>query len=85
MKGTTIYTRLTWLLFCVGSFDSSLPGLTFSDQFLQISTRLPTDNVYGFGEHNHRRYRHDMNWKTWGMFSRDFAPNDVSKCVFCCI
>nr|XP_022286839.1 maltase-glucoamylase, intestinal-like [Crassostrea virginica] len=57
-------------------FDTSLPGLTFSDQFLQISTRLPTDNVYGFGEHNHRRYRHDMNWKTWGMFSRDYAPDD---------
>lgn len=57
-------------------FDSSLPGLTFSDQFLQISTRLPTDNMYGFGEHNHRRYRHDMNWKTWTIFTRDMAPVD---------
>ncbi|XP_062576597.1 sucrase-isomaltase, intestinal-like [Saccostrea cucullata] len=57
-------------------FDSSLPGMTISDQFLQISTRLPTDNLYGFGEHNHRRYRHDMNWMTWGIFTRDYAPND---------
>ena len=31
-------------------FDSSLGGLTFSDQFLQISTILPSSNFYGLGE-----------------------------------
>ncbi|XP_055955058.1 maltase-glucoamylase isoform X1 [Patella vulgata] len=51
-------------------FSTDLPGMTYSDQFLQITTRLPSDNLYGFGEHNHSRFRHDMNWKTWSIFPR---------------
>lgn len=85
MKGIMIYIWLIWLLFCVGSFDSSLLGLMFFDQFLQISICFFIDNVYGFGEYNYRCYCYDMNWKMWGMFLRDFVLNDVSKCVFCCI
>ncbi|XP_076803980.1 sucrase-isomaltase, intestinal-like [Clavelina lepadiformis] len=57
-------------------FDSSIGPLVFADQFLQISTGLPSLNFYGFGEHNHRRYRHTFNWKRWAMFSRDVAPVD---------
>ena len=45
-----------------------------SDQFLQISTKLPSKNVYGFGENLHKSFRHDLNFKTWPMFSRDQAP-----------
>ncbi|KAJ8044860.1 Maltase-glucoamylase, intestinal [Holothuria leucospilota] len=55
-------------------FDSRLPGFTFDDQFLQISTRLPSANIYGFGEHIHESFRHDLNWKTWGIFTRDTLP-----------
>ncbi|ESO98989.1 hypothetical protein LOTGIDRAFT_114212, partial [Lottia gigantea] len=58
-------------------FSTDVPGLTFTDQFLQITTRLPSSNLYGFGEHNHRRFQHDMNWKTWSMFARDAAPIDA--------
>ncbi|XP_064598977.1 sucrase-isomaltase, intestinal-like [Liolophura sinensis] len=54
-------------------FDTRLPGLVFADQFLQISTRLASDNVYGFGEHNHETLRHDMDWKRWIMFSKDIS------------
>ncbi|XP_052029484.1 maltase-glucoamylase [Apodemus sylvaticus] len=57
-------------------FDSSIGPLLFSDQFLQLSTHLPSANVYGLGEHVHQQYRHDMNWKTWSMFSRDTTPNE---------
>ncbi|XP_070566660.1 sucrase-isomaltase, intestinal-like isoform X2 [Ptychodera flava] len=57
-------------------FDTSVGGFTFSDQFLQISSKLPSNNVYGLGEHNHRQYRHDLNWKTWAIFTRDVAPVD---------
>jgi len=52
-------------------FDSSLGGLKISDQFLQIAARLPSTNVYGFGETKHTTFRHDMNWKSWSMFARD--------------
>eukprot|EP00073_Rattus_norvegicus_P035843 XP_008761089.1 PREDICTED: LOW QUALITY PROTEIN: maltase-glucoamylase, intestinal-like isoform X1 [Rattus norvegicus] len=57
-------------------FDSSIGPLLFSDQFLQLSTHLPSANVYGLGEHVHQQYRHDMNWKTWPMFARDTTPNE---------
>ena len=56
------------------SFDTTSQGLVFSDQYIQLTTLLASDNVYGFGEHNHRTYRHDMNWKKWAIFTRDVAP-----------
>ncbi|NWI58669.1 MGA protein, partial [Calyptomena viridis] len=55
-------------------WNSQLPTFTFSDMFIQISTRLPSQYVYGFGETEHRSFRHDMNWITWGMFTRDQPP-----------
>lgn len=55
--------------------DTSIGPLLFADQFLQLSIRLPSANVYGLGEHVHRQYRHDMNWKTWPIFARDTTPN----------
>ncbi|XP_015266282.1 PREDICTED: sucrase-isomaltase, intestinal [Gekko japonicus] len=55
-------------------WDSHVPGFTFSDMFIQISTRLPSQYVYGFGETEHTQYRRDMNWQTWGMFTHDQPP-----------
>ncbi|NXX98579.1 MGA protein, partial [Centropus bengalensis] len=55
-------------------WDSQLPTFTFSDMFIQISTRLPSQYLYGFGETEHTTFRRDMNWHTWGMFSRDQPP-----------
>ncbi|XP_072852258.2 sucrase-isomaltase, intestinal isoform X2 [Pogona vitticeps] len=55
-------------------WDSQLPGFTFSDMFIQISTRLPSQYVYGFGETEHQQYRHEMDWVTWPMFARDQSP-----------
>ncbi|NXW98889.1 MGA protein, partial [Larus smithsonianus] len=55
-------------------WDSQLPTFTFSDMFIQISTRLPSQYVYGFGETEHTMFRRDMNWHTWGMFTRDQPP-----------
>ncbi|XP_050821721.1 sucrase-isomaltase, intestinal [Gopherus flavomarginatus] len=55
-------------------WDSQVPGFTFSDMFIQISTRLPSQYVYGFGETEHTTFRRDMNWQTWGMFTKDQSP-----------
>lgn len=61
-------------------FDTAnLPGFTFSDQFLQISTRLPSSNLYGFGEQSHDSLRHDLNWQKWGFFTRDDGPRPGDK------
>ncbi|XP_033367482.1 maltase-glucoamylase, intestinal-like [Parus major] len=56
-------------------FDTTIGPLVFSEQFLQISTRIPSSNVYGLGEHLHRSFRHDLRWKTWPLFSRHAAPS----------
>lgn len=56
------------------SWDSQVPGFIFSDMFIQISTRLPSQYVYGFGETEHAHFRHEMDWHTWGMFARDQSP-----------
>ncbi|EPB70957.1 glycosyl hydrolase, family 31 [Ancylostoma ceylanicum] len=34
-------------------FDTSIGGLIFADKFLQIATLLPSDVMYGLGEHLH--------------------------------
>ncbi|KFQ23739.1 Maltase-glucoamylase, intestinal, partial [Mesitornis unicolor] len=55
-------------------WDSQLPTFTFSDMFIQISTRLASQYIYGFGETEHTMFRRNMSWHTWGMFTRDQAP-----------
>ncbi|CAD5115204.1 DgyrCDS4198 [Dimorphilus gyrociliatus] len=56
-------------------WDTSISNLIFSEQLLQIATRLPSKNVYGFGENLHMSLKHDLNFKTWPMFTRDQAPS----------
>ncbi|XP_023568521.1 maltase-glucoamylase, intestinal [Octodon degus] len=63
-------------------FDSSIGPLLFADQFLQLSIRLPSANVYGLGEHVHQQYRHDMNWRTWPIFTRDTTPNGAGTNLY---
>ncbi len=46
----------------------------YGQQFLQISTKLSTENIYGFGENNHEQFKHDLNFTSWGIFARDNAP-----------
>lgn len=59
-------------------WDSSIGGLIFEDQQIQIATNLPSKNLYGFGDNNHRQFRHDLNYKSWPVFGRDQNTFDVS-------
>ncbi|XP_078065159.1 sucrase-isomaltase, intestinal [Mustelus asterias] len=61
-------------------WNSQIPGFTFTDQFIQISTQLPSKFIYGFGETEHRHFKHDMNWNTWGMFAKDQPPGYKKNC-----
>ena len=65
-------------------FDTSVGALVMSDQFLQISAKLDTAQCYGFGEHEHKSFVLDFNWKKLGMFSRDQPPtvSFVFPCLF---
>lgn len=55
-------------------WDSPLVDLFFSNQYLQITTAVPSTSVYGFGEHEHVSFKHSMDFVTYGMYSRDQAP-----------
>jgi hypothetical protein len=57
-------------------------ALVFSKQYLQIGTKLLTENIYGFGENNHETFKHDLNFKSWGMFARDNAPGWGVSTIF---
>ncbi|KAL3074589.1 hypothetical protein niasHT_034926 [Heterodera trifolii] len=53
-------------------WDTSIGGLVFGDQFIQIATFLSSDRLYGLGENMHHELKHDFSlYKTWGAFSRD--------------
>uniref|UniRef100_M4AS73 Maltase n=1 Tax=Xiphophorus maculatus TaxID=8083 RepID=M4AS73_XIPMA len=61
-------------------WDSAVPGFTFSDLFIQVSTQLSSNFVYGFGETEHTTYKHDLNYHTWGMFAKDQPPGYKMNC-----
>ncbi|GBM87475.1 Maltase-glucoamylase, intestinal [Araneus ventricosus] len=55
-------------------WDTRIGGLVLSDKFLQISSYLPSKNIYGLGEHVYPSIQHDLEYKTWPMFARDRTP-----------
>lgn len=56
-------------------FDTSLGGLTFSNQFLQISVKTPSKNGYGIGENCQHSHRHNFStFQTFPLWARDQAP-----------
>ena len=71
------FSGYTVILCVFFSWDTTIGGLIFNEQFLQISTRLPSRNVYGFGETVHKNLRHNFNYQTWPMFARDEGPWEV--------
>jgi len=56
-------------------FDTNLPGLIFSEQFVQLPIRLPSTNLYGIGENEQHGFRHNFTtWKIWSLYARDQPP-----------
>lgn len=57
-------------------FDSmNFKNMIFSEQFLQISTILPSEKIYGLGEHRNR-FALPINWQTTTMFNHDGIPEE---------
>ncbi|VDK50708.1 unnamed protein product [Cylicostephanus goldi] len=51
-------------------------GLIFSDKFIQIATKLPSEAMFGWGENVHPTLKHNFNrYTTWAMFARDEPPS----------
>ncbi|CAN7939685.1 unnamed protein product, partial [Ixodes hexagonus] len=54
-------------------FQTNLSRLVFTDQFLQLSTLMPSNTVYGLGE-QWTHLRRSTNWTRHVFFNRDVAP-----------
>ncbi|VDK63441.1 unnamed protein product [Anisakis simplex] len=53
-------------------WDTSIGGLMFADQYIQIAAYLDSSNIYGLGESYDVRLRHILQgYQTWAMFARD--------------
>lgn len=55
-------------------------GFIFADQFLQISSLLPTSNIYGIGEHR-SRLKLNTNWQSFTLFNKDQPPTENVRCL----
>ncbi|XP_055348469.1 LOW QUALITY PROTEIN: maltase-glucoamylase-like [Paramacrobiotus metropolitanus] len=51
--------------------DTSLGGLVLQDQFLQFSTKLPSENLFGLGDNRLGSLNRSLDWYTWAIFNRD--------------
>ncbi|RWS19655.1 lysosomal alpha-glucosidase-like protein, partial [Leptotrombidium deliense] len=54
-------------------FATDLRRLIFSDQFIQLESKLPSKYLYGLGEHKDL-FRKTADWKVYTMFNRDQYP-----------
>ncbi|XP_066581839.1 lysosomal alpha-glucosidase-like [Prorops nasuta] len=50
-------------------------GFIFANQFLQISSTLPTSNIYGLGEHR-TKLKLNTHWQSFTLFNKDQPPTE---------
>ncbi|CAN9510595.1 unnamed protein product [Ophioblennius macclurei] len=58
--------------------NTTVAPLFYADQFLQISTTLPSQFIYGLGEHR-STFLHDVHWNTLTMWARDVPPMEQTN------
>ncbi|XP_076682895.1 lysosomal alpha-glucosidase isoform X2 [Andrena cerasifolii] len=57
-------------------FDSiRVGGFIYADQFLQLSSLLPSQNIYGIGEHR-TNLKLNTKWQSFSVFNKDQPPTD---------
>jgi len=71
-------TLIILIMYSVCRF-STIGGFIFADQFLQISTLLPTSNIYGIGEHR-SSLKLNINWQSFTLFNKDQPPTEDVSC-----
>lgn len=68
-------------------WDTNLGPIIFEKLQREITTKLPSTNVYGFGENMHKSFKHDFDYQNWPVFARDQIAEDVKyyvcKLKFC--
>ncbi|XP_056135894.1 lysosomal alpha-glucosidase isoform X2 [Lampris incognitus] len=58
--------------------NTTVAPLFYADQFLQFSSSLPSQFIYGLGEHR-SSFLHDMQWNTLTMWARDVPPMELTN------
>uniref|UniRef100_A0A8C4SG27 Alpha glucosidase 2 n=1 Tax=Erpetoichthys calabaricus TaxID=27687 RepID=A0A8C4SG27_ERPCA len=58
--------------------NTTVAPLFFADQFLQISTILPSQYIYGLGEHR-AGLLHSVQWNTLTFWARDVPPTEMTN------
>nr|XP_057925995.1 lysosomal alpha-glucosidase isoform X1 [Doryrhamphus excisus] len=58
--------------------NTTVAPLLYADQFLQFSTALPSNFIYGLGEHR-SSFLHDIQWNTLTMWARDVPPMEKTN------
>jgi hypothetical protein len=72
-----IFLILNMLLFNK-RFDTTQTSMVFSDQLLQITTRLSSPYVFGIGESSKETFMHDVNFKSWPLFASQNHPSQAN-------
>lgn len=81
----TLSDSITFAAFVNNSWDTSVGPFIFEDQYIQISTQLPSAFMYGFGEHEHKSLKHNLSaWGVLPIFARRQHPfvSDSGSKVF---
>ncbi|KAK1886118.1 Lysosomal alpha-glucosidase [Dissostichus eleginoides] len=58
--------------------EHTVAPLLFADQFLQLSSSLQSQFIYGLGEHR-SSFLHDVHWNTLTMWARDVPPMEQTN------
>lgn len=58
---------------CPRRLNTTVAPLFYADQFLQMSTSLPSRFIYGLAEHR-SAFLQDVHWNTLSMWARDQPP-----------
>ncbi|XP_077461287.1 lysosomal alpha-glucosidase [Stigmatopora argus] len=58
--------------------NTTVAPLLYADQFLQFSTSLASQFIYGLGEHR-ANFLHDFQWNTLTMWARDVPPMEKTN------
>ncbi len=57
-------------------WDTSIGPIIYERLNRQISTKLPSENIYGMGENKHQSFKHNLNYQNWPVFGRDQGVDD---------
>ncbi|KAG8201897.1 hypothetical protein JTE90_027375 [Oedothorax gibbosus] len=66
-------------------FDTSAGALTLSNQYLELTTKLPSFKIFGLGQNPQKQHQHEFNWSTFSMFSSKTKSGSGVHPMYLCL